>query len=126
MDIFDAICGLVDAARPTAAPTLIRGIGGDRDIAPFGEMLGIQARDLFLHPTIRVRHDDRRIFLRRIVVCRGVDVGGNIQAIELIGDRVDIDLARFVLRDRAVINQRERDLLVVGCDSGCIGHCCNS
>ena len=91
---------------------LIRGIRGDRDVALFRQALGIQARDLFLHPAVRVRHDDRRIFLLRIVVRRGVDVGGDIQAVELVRDRVNIDLARLVLRDRAGVDQRERILHV--------------
>ena len=94
---------------------LIRGIRGDRDVALFRQALGIQARDLFLHPAVRVRHDDCRIFLLRIVVRRGVNIGGNIQTVELVRDRVNIDLARLILRDRAFIDQGERILLVVRC-----------
>ena len=114
------VCPRCAACRRSA---LIRGVRGDRDVALFRQALGIQARDLFLHPAVRVRHDDRRILLLRIVVRRGVDVGGNIQAVQLVRDRVDIDLARLVLRDRAVVDQGERILLVVGRESGGIGHC---
>ena len=119
-------CGLVHVARLAAAPALIRGVRGDRDVTLFGEVLGIQARGLLLHPAVRVRHDDRWIFLLRIVVRRGVDVGGDIQAVELVLDRVDIDLARLVLRDRAIIDERERVLSVVCCGGRDTRHCSNS
>jgi hypothetical protein len=59
-----------------------------------------------------MRHDDRRIARLRIVVRRGVDVGGDIQTVERVLDRVDIDLARLVSRDRTVIDQGERILPV--------------
>jgi hypothetical protein len=61
-----------------------------------------------------VRDHYRRIDLLRIVVGRCVDVGGDVQAIELVADRVDVDLARFVLDERAVVGQGERVLFVVG------------
>jgi hypothetical protein len=41
-----------------------------------------------------VGHDDRGIFLLRVVVGRGIDVGGNVQAAQPVLDRVDADLAR--------------------------------
>jgi hypothetical protein len=83
VDVLDAVCGFVHAARLATAAALIRGIRRDRDVTLFGQALGIQARDLFLNRAIRMRYDDRRIFLLRIGICRGVDVGDDIQAIEL-------------------------------------------
>ena len=127
MDVLDAVGGLVHAARLTATATLVRGIGGDRDVALFGHVLGIQACDLSLHTAIGVGHDDRWIFLLRIEVRRGVDVGDDVQAIELVLHRVDVDFAWFVLRDRTGIDKRERILLVVSCGcSGGFGHARNS
>jgi hypothetical protein len=57
-----------------------------------------------------MRHDDRRICPLRIVVRRGVDVGDDVQAGELVGDRMNVDLPRFVLRDGAAIDKGERIL----------------
>lgn len=105
MDVLDTVGGFVHVARLAATGTLIGRIGGNRYVALLRQALGIQARDLFLHPTIRVRHDDCGIFLRRVIVRGGVDVGGNLQTVELVCDRVDVNLARFVLGDRAVIGR---------------------
>jgi hypothetical protein len=58
-----------------------------------------------------VCNDHGRVSLLRVVVGRGVDVGGDVQTIELVADRVDVDLARFVLADRAIVGEGERVLL---------------
>jgi hypothetical protein len=126
MDILGAVLGLVGVARLAAARALIRRVHRDRDIALFREALRKEAGDLFLHAAVRVRDDNSGIFLVRIVVRRGVDVGGDIQSVKLVFVRVDIDLARHVLGDSAVIDQRERILLVVRCDSRGSGHCMDS
>ena len=96
-------CGFVHAARFASAATLIGGIRRDRDVAVFREMLGIQTRDLFLNPAIRVRYDDRRIFSARIVVCRSIDIGGNIQTIQFVFDMCYCP-CRLALRDCATID----------------------
>jgi hypothetical protein len=62
-----------------------------------------------------VGHDDRRIFLLRIIVCRGVNIGGDIQTIERVRDRVNVDLARLIFRNRTFIDQSERILPVIRC-----------
>ncbi|KAG0923155.1 hypothetical protein G6F31_019626 [Rhizopus arrhizus] len=63
-------------------------------------------------------HDARGISVRRIIVRRGVDVGNDIQVVQLVLDRMNIDLARFILREGAGVDQRKGILLVVGCGSG--------
>ncbi|MNS37119.1 hypothetical protein D3C72_693240 [compost metagenome] len=114
VDILDAVRRLVDAARLSATCALIRGIGGNRDVALFGQSLGIQTGDLLFHAAIGVRHHHRRVGLLRIVVGRGVDVGSDVQAIELVADRMDVDLAGFILGNCTVVSQGERVLFVVG------------
>ena len=113
MDIFDAVRGDIDAARHPAAAALIGRVHRDRDDPLFGEMLGIKAGGLFLHAAIGMRDDDRGVCLRRVVVRRGIDVGDDIEPMQLVCDRVDVDLARLVLRQRAVIDEGERILPVV-------------
>ncbi|MNI14953.1 hypothetical protein D3C73_682360 [compost metagenome] len=105
MDVLDAVRGLVDVARLATAGPLIRRIRRDRDVALIGQALGIQAGDLLLHPAIGMRHDDGRVLLRRVIMGRGVDVGGDVQAVESVGDRMDVDLAWFVLHQRACVGQ---------------------
>lgn len=104
VDVLDAVRGLVHAARLATACTLVGGIGGDGDVALFGQVLGIEARDLFLHAAVRVRHDDGGIFPALVVTRRRIDVRGNIQPMQLVADWVDVDLARLVRGDRAAID----------------------
>ncbi|MNJ39719.1 hypothetical protein D3C77_346000 [compost metagenome] len=114
VNVFDAIRRFIDAARLTTAGTLIRRIGSDGDVALFGQALGIQTGDLFFHATIGVCNDHGWVGLLRVIVSRGVYVGGDIQIVELVADRMDVDLARFVLADRAVVGEGERVLFVIG------------
>jgi hypothetical protein len=69
-----------------------------------------------------MRQHERRVFLCRIIVGRGVDVGDDIEAVQCILHRMDIDLASLVLGDGAVIDEGERVLPVVGGDG--LGHHC--
>ncbi|MNT19203.1 hypothetical protein D3C71_1658700 [compost metagenome] len=75
---------------------MIGGICGDGDVALFCEVLGIQASHLFLDAAVGMCNDDCRILLRGIVVGWRVDIGHNVQAIELVRHRMDIDLSNFV------------------------------
>lgn len=109
VNIFSAEFRFVGIAGRAVLPP-IGSVHRNRDVAKFGQALRVETRDLLLHAAIGVRDHHGWIFLARIVVRRRVDVGGNIQAIELIFGRVDIDLARLVLRDSAVIDQGERIL----------------
>ena len=113
MDVFNAIRWFINAARLTTAGALISRISGDGDVALFGQTLGIQPGDLLFHTAIRMRDHHRRVGLLGIVVDRGVNVGGDVQTVELVADRMNVDLARFVPGDRAVVRQGERVLFVV-------------
>ena len=113
VNVFDTVGGFVDVARLATAGALVGGVGGNGDIALVSQALGIQARDLFLDPAVGVRDDDGRVFFARIVVGRCVHIGGDIQAVELVGNRMDIDLARFVASDCIGVGQGERVGLVV-------------
>ncbi|MNY50271.1 hypothetical protein D3C86_1857650 [compost metagenome] len=60
-----------------------------------------------------MRNHDGRVDLLRIVVGRRVNVGRDVQAIELVADRMDVDLAGLVLGNCAVVSQCERVFFVV-------------
>ena len=64
MDVFDAIGGLIHAARLTAACALIRGVRDNSDIALLGKTLAVQSCGLLLDASVRVRDGNRGIFLR--------------------------------------------------------------
>src|SRR3546814_3175296 len=53
VDVLDAVCRLVYAARRAATAALKCRIRGDGDIAQFSQVLGVQARDLFFYAAIR-------------------------------------------------------------------------
>ena len=118
VNVLGADMGLVLVARLAAAAALVGRVHRDGDVSQFRQPLCKEARDLFLDPAVRVRDDDCRIFLLRVVVRRGIDVGGDIQSAQFVFDGVDIDLARLVLRDRAAIGQGKRVLPIVVCQGG--------
>lgn len=80
--------------RRTATGALEGSIRCDSNVAFFRKFLGIEASDLFLYATIRMGHDDGRIFLttRLIIACRRIDISGNGIAVEVIVDEMDIYL----------------------------------
>ncbi|SFL54929.1 hypothetical protein SAMN02982985_00627 [Rugamonas rubra] len=121
MYILNPVNRHVYATRLAATAALISSICRNRDVALLSQMLGVQTCDLFFDATIRMRHNDCGIPLFRIIVCRRVDVGDNIQPIEIVVHRVDIDFARLILCDRTAIHECVGILLVVGCDGG--GRC---
>lgn len=79
--------------RFTATGTLEGRISSNGHITGFGQLLGIQAGDLFLDAAIGMGDNDSGIGFRRVIILRRVDVGRNRPAIEVIVDRVDIDLS---------------------------------
>lgn len=62
--------------------------------------------------------DDSGIVLLGIEVCGRIHVGGNLEAVELIRDRMDVDVTGFVCRDGALIHQSERILVDCCCRHG--------
>ena len=114
VDVLGAELRRVGAARLARAAALVGGVHRHGDVAHLGQALGVQPGGLLLDPAIGVGDHDRSVLLVRIVVGRGVDIGRDRQAIEVVGNRVDVDLARHVLRDRPFVGQGERVEPVVG------------
>ncbi len=122
MDVLDAVGGLVRVARFALAGSLISSIERQTDIARFGHALAVKSRHLLLHSAVRVRHDEGGIAFRRVIVRRRIDVGGDFQTAEVVGNGMDINLTVRIFRERAGIDQPPR-IRVVALESGHIRHC---
>ena len=94
-------------ARFAFARTLIGGVGGDGHVAEFGEALRIEAGDLFLDAAVRMRDDHGREGLLAVVVGRRVDVRGDLEAVQLVGHGMNVDVARKVFGDGSAVDESE-------------------
>ena len=113
MDILDTISGFIHAARHPTAGTLISRVGGNGDVALLSKTLGIQPSDLLFYAAIWMRDHHRRVFFCGIVVSRGIDIRSNLDAMQIVFHRMNVDLAFDVLGDGTVIGQCERVLFVI-------------
>lgn len=50
-------------------------------------------------------HYQSRIFLRRVVAGRRIDIGGNAEAVEIVGNRVDVHFTGLVGLDGVVVHK---------------------
>ena len=107
VDVFGAVEGHVLAARFAAARALEGRVGRYRHVAELRQALREEARDLFLYATVGVGDCDGGIFFRFVVARGRVDVGGDFNSVQFVADGVDVDLARFVFRYRAAIDEAE-------------------
>ena len=115
MDIIDPEGGLVHIAGLAPARALIHRIRRDGDVALLSQTLGIQTGDLFFDTAVGVGNHDGRILLAYVITRRGIDVGRNIDAIELVCDRMNVDLAFDIFGNRAFIGQSEGVLFIICC-----------
>ena len=118
MDVFRAVLRLVSVTWLTFAGALVGGVGCDRHVAELGQALRVKACNLFLHAAVGMCDDDSGIVLLGIEVCGRIHVGGNLEAVELIRDRMDVDVSDLVSRDGSLIHQTEWVLVGGGCRHG--------
>ena len=59
-----------------------------------------------------MRHDKGGIGFRRVITGRRIDIGNYCQAVQVVGNAMDVHLARLVLGNGSLIDQPER--IVVG------------
>ncbi len=122
VDVLDAVGGFVHVARLALASALIGGIKGKTDVALFRHPLTVQSGHLLLTSSVGMRHDKGGINLRCVISGRGIDVGDNLQAVQVVVDAVNVHLAQLVLGNGSPINQPER--IVVGAlNSGEVHRC---
>ena len=105
VNIFDAVLWLIGMARIAAAGSLIGRVGSNGDIALFCQQLGVQAGDLFFRPAVRMGNDDGCIRFIGIVVRRRIYVGGNLNAVQVVCNGMNIDLSRHIFLNRSVIDE---------------------
>ena len=55
-----------------------------------------------------MRHDKGGIGFRRVITGRRIDIGNYCQAVQVVGNAMDVHLARLVLGNGSLIGQPER------------------
>ena len=124
-DVIDAVGRLVRIARLALAGSLIGGIERQADITFFRHALTVKSCYLLLHSAVRVRYDEGRIAFRGclpdrisrfIGLCadgrRRIDIGGNFQPVQVVGNGADIHLARNIFGNGIGIDQSPRVTVV--------------
>ena len=104
-------------SRFTAAGALITRIGCNSDVTHTGEFLGKETGNLFFHAAVRVSNNDGGIGFFRIVAGRCVDVGSHANAVDCIGNRMNIYFTGNVFCNCIVIYQAVRILRKIRGDS---------
>lgn len=114
VNVLDAVCRFIDAAGHASAGPLVGGVRRDGDVALLCQALGIEARDLLLDPPVGVGNDHGRVGFGGIIVGRGIDIRGYLDAMQVIFHRVEVDPALDVFGDGPFIGQGKRILSVIG------------
>ena len=106
-NVFNAVLRLVGIAWFATAGALTGGIEGNGDIAFFRQLLCVQSGDLLFDASIGMGDDNGRIFFRRVVIGRRINIRRDFYAglFLRVSHRVNIHLAGFVLRDCPGISQ---------------------
>lgn len=78
---------------------------GKSDIALSCHNLRVVAGYLLLCASVGVCHDECGILLSGIISGGSIDVGTDFQTVQVIFNRVDIDLSGFVLHNGVVVDQ---------------------
>lgn len=72
------------------ACALISSVSRDGDVAECGKALSVQPCNLFLNAAVGVGNNNSGVFFCRVIACRGVNIGGNFQPVQLVAYGVDI------------------------------------
>lgn len=121
MNVFGAVKGLVGVGWFAFACALISSVSRDGDVAECGKALGVQPCNLFFNAAIGVGNDNSGVFFCRVIACRGVNIGGNFQSVQLVAYGVDIYLPFYVLGNGIAVNKPPG---VSVCRFGCKGCAC--
>ena len=112
VNVLDAVGGLVRLTRFALAGSLIGGIERQTDVARFGHALTVKSRHLLFHAAVGVRYDEGGITFRRVVTRRRIDIGGDFQTAEVVGNGVNIYLSICIFRNGVGIYQSPRIAVV--------------
>ena len=108
MDILRAELRLVHIAGSPLTGSLIGSVRRDGDIAFFCQPLGIKSGHLFFDASVGMSHHDGGIFFRGLISGGSVHVGRNFQAVQSIGDGMDIHFSFDVFHDGSFVDKTER------------------
>ena len=97
MNIFGAVKGFVGVARFAFACALVSSVSRNGDVAELCKALCIQSCNLFFNAAVGVGNNNGRVFFSRVIACRGVNIGGNFQPVQIVAYGVDIYLPFYVL-----------------------------
>ena len=92
------------AGSPSAGP-LVGRVKCQADVALFRHALAVKSGHLLLHAAVGMRHDKGGVFFRGIISGGRINMGGNLQSVQRIGDWMDVDAASHVFRDGSPVNQ---------------------
>ena len=108
-------------ARFVCACALIRCVSRNGNVAKFGKALCVKPRNLFFNAAVGVGNNNSGVFFCRAIACRGVNIGGNFQPVQLVAYVVDIYLPFYVLGNGIAVNKPSG---VSVCRFGCKGCAC--
>ena len=133
VDILCTELRFVGVTRFASAGTLISSIGCNCDVAEFSEALREETGHLFLCAAVGMRNNDCRVGLFGVVVGRRINVGSDLDAVQAVGHRMDIDFTRRVCFNGSLVHQTIRIELgnIVGGggnagDAGGSAHSCSN
>ena len=106
------IRGVATFQGGTSPTYIIDGIERQADITFFRHALTVKSCYLLLHSAVRVRYDEGRIAFRGVVARRRIDIGGNFQPVQVVGNGADIHLARNIFGNGIGIDQSPRVTVV--------------
>lgn len=97
-------------SRFTAAGALVTSIGRNGDVTHACKFFSKKTDNLFFHAAVRVSNNDGRIGFLRIVTGRSVDVCGNANSVNSIGNRMNIYFTDNIFCNCIVVYQAVRIL----------------
>ena len=79
-------------ARFACACALIRCVSRNGNVAKFGKALCVKPRNLFFNAAVGVGNNNSGVFFCRVIACRGVNIGGNFQPVQLVAYGVETSI----------------------------------
>lgn len=92
-------------ARFACACALIRCVSRNGNVAECGKALCVKPRNLFFNAAVGVGNNNSGVFFCRVIACRGVNIGGNFQPVQLVAYGVDVYLPFYVLGNGIAVNK---------------------
>ena len=82
-------------ARFAFACALVSSVSRDGDVAECGKALCVQPCNLFFNASVGVGNNNSGVFFCRVIACRGVNIGGNLQPVQQVAYGEDVYLPYY-------------------------------